>query len=98
MQHLCNTLDPVVEEEYQDFIFDSDEEAFVPPKLVKREDMLDAGFNVAPDYNDSHAKAKQLLDELEKKEKELLILDEKSQNQRFSQLSQANIKLDELHK
>ena len=73
---MCNTLSPVVEEEYQDSIFDSDEEEYVPPKLVKREDMIAACFNVAPDYNGDHAKAKQLLDELEKKEKELLVLDE----------------------
>ena len=49
MKYLCDTMNPIVEEEYDDFSDDDEEKYFVPPPLVKKEDILAAGLSVAPD-------------------------------------------------
>ena len=58
MQHLCNILDPVVEEEYEKFSEESKDELVIEKGQDYRENVIKAGLPIAPDYNGDHEKAR----------------------------------------
>ena len=44
MKYLCDTMNPIVEEEYDDFSDIDDEQDYIPEKLIKKEEILAAGL------------------------------------------------------
>ena len=58
MQHLCDIMEPVVEEEYDDHSAESEDEEKIERGSNYRENVINAGLPIAPHYNDDHLKAR----------------------------------------
>ena len=65
MNHLCNTMDPLIEEEY---LSEPSEEEIIPAKRpYSREELEANGYKVAPDYDNSipfHGDKKKSMEDL----------------------------------